>query len=1632
MFLLHFYKAMEVNQQNNSVILHTCVKAFKQGDHGEALRLLPSLQQPAAVLTDAFHKNKFTFTNVSLLHLAALHGWMDIVASLVCKYNCSSQCCDSGGQTPLHYAAHGGSLPVVQYLITEQHCDPLQCNNYNGGTPFLYACEAGHLEIVEYLITECKCDPASSNNGESELSINTACLGGQMNVVKYLINSQHCSPNSRGQWGWTPLHNACYKGHMEIVEYLIKELGCDPVSPDSDGDLPIHIACLGGQLNVVKYLITNKYCTPDCKGELGRTPLHSACDEGHMDIVEYLVKEVGSDPALPDNDGDLPIHIACRGSQLNVVKYLITNKYCTPDCKGMLGWTPLHSACGIGHMEIVEYLIKEVGCDPAIPDNNEDRPIHIACLCGQLNVVKYLITNKYCTPDCKGEFGRTPLHNACQEGHMEIVEYLINEVGCDPASPDNDGDLPIHIACLGGQLNVVKYLITNKYCTPDCKGEFGRTPLHSACDKGHMEIVEYLIKEQGCDPASPDNNGDLPIHIACHSGQLNVVKHFIINKYYTTDCKEQFGQTLLYLACGIGHMEIIEYLIKEVGCDPASPDNNGDLPIHIACLCGKLNVVKYLITNKHCTPDCKGEFGRTPLHKACDKGHTEVVEYVIKELGCDPTSRDNNGDMPIHVACFGGQLNVVKYLITNKYCSLNCKGKWGRTPLHHACDKGHINIIQYLISESSCILTLPDNSGNMAIHTACLSGQLNVVKYLISNQHFIPNCSGKWGQTPLHLACHGGHMSIIQYLINELDVHTDGDIESLIHNVCVTGQLNILKFLISKHKNVAGFVKKCGQELLHDACGNGYVDIVECLVSEVGCNPASPDNDGNLHVACLGGHLNVVKYLITNRYCSPNSTDEQGRTLLHHACVKGHMNIVRYLIKELDCNPLVLDDNHSTPLHLACNSGHIQIVQWLLRDGRVDVMSVNKSGCTPIDYAKLSVNSYELLEVFQLFQPLLKSRKDYPIHTYTKAVLTGNSGAGKTTLAQAFINQDTAVSSHWFQTFRKHPQVEQLTAGIVSHLVPSHNMILYDLAGHTEFYFSQSTIMEVIVQNSMAIFINLVDLSKGEDEIKHAVYYWLNFIEDATCKSDEKSLLLMVGSHADKISKSKKEAKQLLVSDLVHRRVTRLEYIGFVSMDCRKLGTKASKNAQFFMHVSTCQQSILARAPSLSIYCHTLYAFLQTKMNMVACQLQTLTTSLTSEGSVIPTDTSFISKLLESLNDKGVIVYLKNKQLEKSWLVVKKELVLKDINGILFSPKYFKEHREIVSSTGIIRLSSFHQHFPEHNPDMLVELMVNLEFCLRVNLSGVETNLEAIVSTTQPENLDQLLFFPSLLKVRQPLSVTNDIKQSCGEHFRSGWCLGCKDYGYRYFTVRFLHVLLLRLAYTFPLPCENISQTHALHGLERRCTIWKNGISWNNDDGIRTVVEVIQQSRWVVVTMFHNKDTRPVEYSRHRSAVIRLVLDLQQELAPDLDTSEYLISPSLLQQQCPIQFLPETSLFAIKDVAKSVLCDNPFILSYNDDKQQICTSDAVFFDPYHRLSFSSVCELMDSSKNDQPVSPALLSEVRECCQQPQLESQSYLSLREHLDKMSIYAGRNPLVSVIPTTCSIYCIHVLCCHVSLIK
>ena len=317
--------------------------------------------------------------------------------------------------------------------------------------------------------------------------------------------------------------------------------------------------------------------------------------------------------------------------------------------------------------------------------------------------------------------------------------------------------------------------------------------------------------------------------------------------------------------------------------------------------------------------------------------------------------------------------------------------------------------------------------------------------------------------------------------------------------------------------------------------------------------------------------------------------------------------------------------------------------------------------------------------------------------------------------------------------------------------------------------------------------------------------------------------------------------------------------------------------------------------------------------------------------------------------------------------------------------------------------------FPNYDQDMLVSFLENFEMCHCVNLSGITTNLQDNEALPYTSVNDRLLFFPSLLDIKRPIMKLS--KQA----FSFGWCLKVRNQQeHHYFTSRFLHVLLLRLAYTFPLKNESTS-TISQH--KCTCNVWINGIFWDNEKGIRTVVELIDHNQCVVVVMSHKSGTRPVEYSKHRSAVIRLILDLHQQQCPNIDTAEYLISHSLLENW-PIDNVTTPSisdLYPIENVAYSMLCHEPYIVSCSSTCSDLLTEQILLLEPYYLLSSSSVCELLDSKKVDMIASQAVLHEVRIKCQSQHLKLQKLSMLKKVVDDMSIFAGRNPIVSVINST-----------------
>ena len=667
--------------------------------------------------------------------------------------------------------------------------------------------------------------------------------------------------------------------------------------------------------------------------------------------------------------------------------------------------------------------------------------------------------------------------------------------------------------------------------------------------------------------------------------------------------------------------------------------------------------------------------------------------------------------------------------------------------------------------------------------------------------------------------------------------------------------------------------------------------------------------------------------------------------------------------------------------------GQPDVVQYLLSTGKVNPLAENKDGNTPIYLGESND------DVVRLLQPFVDCTRDFRVNTFAKLILTGDSGSGKTTITQLITlladraNSDVAVDDI--------TSVQRFTAGIIPQQVESKlgNFIIYDFAGQQEYYSSHAAVLEQVMRKSAATFLCTIDLSKNKESICQSLQYWLTFINNACSTAEGTSHVAIVGSHVDLITSSEEiEEKISLVQAIADSRVKYQHYAGCVTMDCRRANTDASH--QLISIFTDSHKAIVASQPAINSYCHVLYAFLHTKLQVVGCTLEYLLSAVTKENSpCLPNDPSVITELLTTISNKGLILFIQQPQ--ASWIIVKTEILLNDINGKLFAPRLYKEHCNLASNTGIVPVSNLHEVFNQVSKEMLKGFLMSLDFCRPVDPSVLQyTNLQ----TKPSQSTDDLLFFPGLVQSEYPDGL---IQQGT---LQFGWCLGCLDPN-QFFGSRFLHLLLLFVAYQFPLAVRH-NPTSSLCGLQRRCTVWKNGISWRDADNITTVVELIDKNRWVLVAMSCSKD-RPVEHAKLRSALISLVHGLHQKQCPSLKVCEYLISPSLIQQY-PLDDLPDTDLFDIQHVADSILRRKPSVLSQNT-RIGIFSTQSLPLEPYHLISPSSVCHLFNSNMADQPVPHPLLQEVKRHIHLPG-DILVYKELREQLDKLSIFAGRNPLVS----------------------
>ena len=633
------------------------------------------------------------------------------------------------------------------------------------------------------------------------------------------------------------------------------------------------------------------------------------------------------------------------------------------------------------------------------------------------------------------------------------------------------------------------------------------------------------------------------------------------------------------------------------------------------------------------------------------------------------------------------------------------------------------------------------------------------------------------------------------------------------------------------------------------------------------------------------------------------------------------------------------------------------IVEYLLKHGHADPNATASNGCTPLDLSGSShiielLIKYGAKPDYDKWSTLLSSQKDHPAQSTIKSFVLGNPGTGKSSLTMSLQTLSKGLST-LVNRFVQMTGIDVKTAGIIPHDI--HNkkfghVTLFDFAGQKEFYAGHDALLRNAMEGSQsAIFFIVVDLRDEDGNFKSTLLYWIGFIENQYASDDLKPHILVVGSHADRVNAEDLRGKRALMKSLEDDgSFEKFQRAGdiFFTLDCRF--AESSSLTKLRSRFSDVCKS-LQRSQQTSFRNHWYLVYLLDKFgHSNAVRLG----DLLARSTTVLTGSSNLQTIIEScehLSAYGNLLFLKNQQcLENSWIILKKPALLSRVSGTIFAPEGFQEHLQIATITGVVLFSKLASQFSDLDPDMISQFLCHLEFCHEVTDPEVLSLLQAGDISSSPK--ERFFFFPGLVCREVP----NDVWEPSDRFsYHTGWLLQCLK-PEQFFTPRFLQVLILRLVFIFGLELTpSVSDTPAL---ERRCSVWKNGISWSNRSGVRVLVEVSDQKQVILLLSCHSKKQMALVHVR--STLIKKVLSMKKEFCPKVVVEEF-----FLQSQDAVCFpLDKSSLKPVSfaEISKAIVEGSQFAV--RGTTEHVDLEELLLFEPYADLGQPILRELFDKEQ----------------------------------------------------------------------
>ena len=582
-----------------------------------------------------------------------------------------------------------------------------------------------------------------------------------------------------------------------------------------------------------------------------------------------------------------------------------------------------------------------------------------------------------------------------------------------------------------------------------------------------------------------------------------------------------------------------------------------------------------------------------------------------------------------------------------------------------------------------------------------------------------------------------------------------------------------------------------------------------------------------------------------------------------------------------------------TALHYAAWYNHITCGSYLVEAG-ANMQAENRYFRTP-----LHICSHR-------FRAAVQQAQSHPPQQVIAVI--GNSKYGKSTLIAALQSESRTVLQSIVCMLSQVYDITKRTAGIETFSSAKYGKVLfYDFAGQSDYHGPHQPFLEAILSKAgvTVTVLLLVKVNKAKDVITQQLRRWLQPL--ALARTPSTPRVIVIGSFLDQ-AKSKNLASNVQrlqrCIDSVQKEYHSLKVQKRFLLDCRQPDSAGIKGLR------SCLQQTRSIQPTSSVLLynvHWVMAQLRKAFSGPSLQLNAFSLWLRDNAQNLPTHLPSAEIVCQDLSASGYILFLRNKHdLPQSWLVLDLQAILHEVYGTLFSPR-----QGVVNQFGLLRLTHLSKLFPKLDPKMIQEVLITLEFCIRVDPSLCTKEM---LSLTEKDLVEECLYFPALVSAKVHEVFEQD--QQCLH-----WAYWQLETGENHIIPpHLLQGIILGVAATHVFIVKELPRSVRRHC----CSVWMNGLSWGSTKGVDVAVQ-ISDSR--VVQVIGRSRAGPGELYRYMCSVTQSIFKTIARLSPALKATPYIIHPytysGLQESRCSS---PEIQ-FPVANIVDSIEAGDKYVHS---------------------------------------------------------------------------------------------------------